>query len=365
MKKVLFIAAVSGSLFMGCNSHNFTVNGTVEGASDGKAYLIAFNETQGGIDTLATASITSGKFTLKGNVEEPRFANIIIEKKNFPLLLEKSVFTATITYPTNEGGTPATPVAEIKGGEGQEVYKLFNEIQQEFSLKVMELQMALATATDAVERDSIEQLFIECQENVMAKEMEIIKANPDAYATAFQVYNRALGIEDAEGMKEMYNLLGEKGKATKYGKLIEEQIQQMERVAIGQIAPDFKVVTPAGDSISLYGIEAKVKLIDFWASWCAPCRAENPNVVKAYAEYQSKGLEIIGVSLDSERENWLDAIEVDGLTWKHGIDQTGATAMLYGVVGIPHTLLLDQNNRILDKNLRGDELKAKLAELLD
>ena len=117
----------------------------------------------------------------------------------------------------------------------------------------------------------------------------------------------------------------------------------------------------------MYDIKGKVKLIDFWASWCGPCRGENPHVVEIYKEYHPKGLEIFGVSLDNNKEAWVKAIADDGLVWKHGSDLKGwqsAPAKLYSVTGIPHTILLDENNKIIAKNLRGDELKQKIAELL-
>ena len=158
-----------------------------------------------------------------------------------------------------------------------------------------------------------------------------------------------------------------KAKASAQGKAIAAQIAKLESTAIGQIAPNFTITTPEGESISLYDIKGKVKLIDFWASWCGPCRGENPHVVEIYKEYHPKGLEIFGVSLDNNKEAWVKAIADDGLVWKHGSDLKGwqsAPAQLYSVSGIPHTVLLDENNKIIAKNLRGDELKQKIAELL-
>ena len=141
----------------------------------------------------------------------------------------------------------------------------------------------------------------------------------------------------------------------------------MESLSVGRVAPDFTVQTPEGKSFTMYSVKAKLKIIDFWASWCGPCRGENPHVVEIYKEYHPKGLEIFGVSLDNNKEAWVKAIADDGLVWKHGSDLKGwqsAPAQLYSVTGIPHTVLLDENNKIIAKNLRGDELKQKIAELL-
>ena len=132
---------------------------------------------------------------------------------------------------------------------------------------------------------------------------------------------------------------------------------------------DIELITPEGERkwLSEYVGHSKFLFIDFWASWCGPCRGENPHVVEIYKEYHPKGLEIFGVSLDNNKEAWVKAIADDGLVWKHGSDLKGwqsAPAQLYSVTGIPHTVLLDENNKIIAKNLRGDELKQKIAELL-
>ena len=139
------------------------------------------------------------------------------------------------------------------------------------------------------------------------------------------------------------------------------------KTSVGQVVPDFSLPSMNGEEVAIRSFRGKYVLLDFWASWCGPCRGENPHVVEIYKEYHPKGLEIFGVSLDNNKEAWVKAIADDGLVWKHGSDLKGwqsAPAQLYSVSGIPHTVLLDENNKIIAKNLRGDELKQKIAELL-
>ena len=143
--------------------------------------------------------------------------------------------------------------------------------------------------------------------------------------------------------------------------------ETMMKTAVGQVVPDFSLPSKNGKEVAISSFRGKYVLLDFWASWCGPCRGENPHVVEIYKEYHPKGLEIFGVSLDNNKEAWVKAIADDGLVWKHGSDLKGwqsAPAQLYSVSGIPHTVLLDENNKIIAKNLRGDELKQKIAELL-
>ncbi|MFN8397618.1 MAG: TlpA disulfide reductase family protein [Bacteroidia bacterium] len=143
-------------------------------------------------------------------------------------------------------------------------------------------------------------------------------------------------------------------------------IRQLEGMAVGALAPEIEAPTPAGKALKLSDFRGKVVLIDFWASWCRPCRMENPNVVKAYNKYHPKGFEILGVSLDDNKEKWETAIKQDGLIWNHISDLRGwqaQPAQVYGVNSIPATVLVDREGKILARNLRGPALEAKLAEL--
>ena len=150
-------------------------------------------------------------------------------------------------------------------------------------------------------------------------------------------------------------------------KFLAERVAVMQKVAIGQPALDFALVDPAGIPVPISSFKGKYLLIDFWASWCGPCRRENPNVVKLYNDFNDKGFEIIGVSFDDDRDKWLKAIEDDKLTWAHVSDLQGwgcEAGKLYAVNSIPATVLLNREGVIIAKNLRGDALRKKLEELL-
>ncbi|MDX1940132.1 MAG: TlpA disulfide reductase family protein [Saprospiraceae bacterium] len=149
---------------------------------------------------------------------------------------------------------------------------------------------------------------------------------------------------------------------------LQRQLDAVKSFEVGGTAPDFTQKTPAGEEMKLSDLRGKVVLVDFWASWCGPCRRENPNVVKMYNEYKDKGFEILGVSLDQDKGRWLQAIEKDGLTWRHVSDLKGwqnEVAQLYSVSAIPHTILLDAEGKIIARNLRGPALENKLAELFE
>ena len=145
-------------------------------------------------------------------------------------------------------------------------------------------------------------------------------------------------------------------------------VETEKRTKIGAVAPDFSGPTPEGKQLALNEIKGKITLIDFWAGWCKPCRMENPNIVSVYDKYKDKGLEIIGVSLDRDRNQWLQAIEDDGLEWNQVSNVQyfqGPIAQLYNIQAIPAAFLLDENGVIIAKDLRGPALEAMVAQLLN
>ena len=358
MRKLLLSIVAASMTLAACNAQSgYKVTGTVEGMPDGKAIIATVNGSS--LDTLAKADVKNGSFEFTGNVSEPTGAYIMVigQRGAIPFMLEN----ANITVNAGQAGLTVT------GSEGQKIYDQFMAINTTTQQEAMKLQQEYQAANgDQAKMQAVQEAYAKLMTDAQAKETELIKANPDSYVSAFVIVS-GMGQMEYEQLKERYNLLGEKAKASAQGKAIAAQIAKLESTAIGQIAPNFTITTPEGESISLYDIKGKVKLIDFWASWCGPCRGENPHVVEIYKEYHPKGLEIFGVSLDNNKEAWVKAIADDGLVWKHGSDLKGwqsAPAQLYSVSGIPHTVLLDENNKIIAKNLRGDELKQKIAELL-
>ncbi|MBX3165349.1 MAG: redoxin domain-containing protein [Bacteroidetes bacterium] len=151
-------------------------------------------------------------------------------------------------------------------------------------------------------------------------------------------------------------------------KLFHDMVGKMTATTIGQVAPNIKLENPEGKTLELYALRGKIVLIDFWASWCGPCRREMPTVVAAYKKFKNKGFEIFGVSLDMDKSRWIEAIAKDGITWGQVSDLKqwdSEAARLYNVQAIPYTVLLDREGKIIAKNLRGEDLETKLAEVLN
>ncbi|MDN5288119.1 MAG: AhpC/TSA family protein [Mucilaginibacter sp.] len=194
-----------------------------------------------------------------------------------------------------------------------------------------------------------------------------IKQHPDAFASLY-LLNNMITVIPAEKAQFYYNELGKSYKTTSYSQSILKAIDAKKVTAIGKMAPDFEQPDTIGKMIKLSDFKGKYVLLDFWASWCVPCREENPNLVKAYAQYKDKGFTVLSVSLDQpgKKAAWLNAIHHDQLTWTQVSDLkfwNNAAAKLYGIQAIPQNFLLDKDGKIIAVNIKGEELDKKLQEI--
>jgi len=185
--------------------------------------------------------------------------------------------------------------------------------------------------------------------------------------TPFAILVNSQMSEDAARMESRYARLTPAAKESKYGKILGSSVAEAKIGAVGSMAMDFTQNDPDGKPVTLSSFRGKYVLVDFWASWCKPCRDENPNVVDAFNKYQVKNFTVLGVSLDRSKDPWLKAIKDDNLTWTHVSDLkfwNNAVSQQYRISSIPQNLLIDPKGVIIAKNLRGKELQDRLAELL-
>jgi peroxiredoxin len=199
---------------------------------------------------------------------------------------------------------------------------------------------------------------------------DFIANNPNSFVSLMALIEYSRLNPDMNDIASLFNLLSEDIQNTVEGKNIGIQLSVSRTTAIGVVAPDFTQNDPNGKPVRLSDFRGKYLLVDFWASWCGPCRKENPHVVSAYNQYKDKNFEILGISLDNQgnKQSWLDAIRKDGLTWPQVSDLKGwqnAVALQYNVQSIPHNLLLNPQGVIIAKNLRGEKLTAKLKEIFE
>jgi len=258
---------------------------------------------------------------------------------------------------------------KITGSPTQDIFKTYIAEMEKLNKEVLALQgkyqNAMTTGnTSEADKAKIDYQAIIDNNKVYSKNFVKEHSNSvvSAYITLFQLADQ---IDVAE-LDSLASKFAPELSKSEYVVKINERIQEQKKTAIGIVAPDFTMNDPEGKPIQLSSLRGKIVLVDFWAAWCGPCRQENPNVVKLYQQYHDKGFEILGVSLDKNKEDWLKAIKADNLTWMHVSDLQywqNAAARLYGVNAIPQSFLLDKDGKIIGKGLRGEQLANKLMEL--
>ena len=359
----LLLLGQSGTDCWAQASQKFTVKGKIEGVASGKLLLLSVTGEQT-VDTLDSFTFNSPDFELSGTANEPIIGKIILEgfAGGFEFLAEPGVaYTATLTNGAQtpiQGGTLQNALNEFSKELAKD-QKALRDLQVVFdSLRAANKYRSASKVNDSIQAFSQESqkrqnAFMQKQDNLLS-----------AYFTLARISQQDLPLD---ATKQAYSQLGEKAKQSPAGKIIAQRIARMEGTTAGRLAPDFTLQTPDGKSVTLSQIKAKVKIVDFWASWCGPCRLNNPDLKKLYEAYKDKGQEIVGVSLDNVRKNWLGAIEKDGLPWIQVSSLKGwkcATAQAYSVSAIPALFVLDSENRIIAKNIKGEALWNFIADYL-
>jgi peroxiredoxin len=202
--------------------------------------------------------------------------------------------------------------------------------------------------------------------DLQANNLEFAKTHPDSFFAPVALFGTAANDKTVTIAEQVFKTFSPAIQATDNSKTIKELIAAHYRLKIGAAAPVFTQVNPAGKAVSLASYKGKIVLVDFWASWCSPCRQEIPNLLSQYKMYKDKGFEILSVSLDSSRDKWLKAVQQEGMGWAQVSDLNGSSnsvARLYGVSAIPATFLVDRDGKLISTNLRGEDLNKKLAEL--
>lgn len=341
-----------------------TIKGKIENIKKGQLLLLA-RTSEEKVDTLGVCAIKKGKFELKASINEPLVTQIILDgySGGFTLFAEPGV---TYKAYLSEGKD-----YYIKGGKLNDSYTAHMKASDSLRTIISGLQErydAMRTGMKFRSASLVNDTLQREQEKLRMFTKEFLDGN-DNIISAYTIYSnidmREPGLSD---VKKMYGSLGEGAKNSQFGRMIKERITRMEKTAGGAKAPDFTLEDINGNTITMSTVKGKIKIIDFWASWCGPCRLNNPALKKLYDKYHEKGLEIIGVSLDTKRDAWANAVEKDGLNWINVSSLKGwkcDITRLYNIKGVPSLFILDEENNIIATGLRGEQLENFLKENLE
>ena len=307
-----------------------------------------------------------GKFSLKGTALAPGIYQLKVDESNQVLLfLDNKTRVQIIGDAKN---LPATYA--VKGSKDAEVLRQFTQVMEGSKAQLEDLNKRYNAAGQAGKTDemkAVEKEYLAVQGRNNAKLKGLIRKNATSVVSGFAVGAFLNPDEEFQFTDSVAAVQRKVNPGSPFTKELTARLEPMRVTAKGALAPEINLATPEGKPLALSSLRGKYVLLDFWASWCGPCRQENPNVVKAYNKFKDKGFTIYSVSLDQDRAKWLKAIETDGLAWHHVSDLAGwnsAGGSAYGVKAIPQSFLIDPQGHIVAKNLRGEALAAKLAEVL-
>ena len=364
--KNLIILFVVAALLTACSTKepHYVVKGKIAGGDSVTFFLK--KRVAGQYVNLDSAMVLRGEITMKGGkVEYPEMVSLVTadNRKGMQFFLENSEITIT-------GHMDSLYNAVVTGSKTQSEYEALNK---PFNAKMMDLSKQYQVArkdNDTAKTSAIEKQYGALEKEMTQAQKDFIRNNPSSFASPMILRSiwYDMTAEEIEGYINGFDTTIAKIQMVKDMKI---RVESLKNVEIGKKAPDFTLNDVTDQPVALYSKVGKSKLllVDFWASWCGPCRQENPNVVKVWKEFNKKGFDVFGVSLDrpGAKDAWLQAIEKDQLTWTHVSDLKFwdcAAAKQYAVNSIPANFLLDESGTIIGKNLRGDDLYNKVKELL-
>lgn len=374
MRKILLTALAAAPALFSQAQKSVTLDGELKNI-DNPIEKVFISYRSGSENISDTVAVVDGKYQFTLKLQEPTIARLTASGKTGPGVSAGKTRALVFLDQTNMTliQTDSFSNVQMTGSKANDEFKKLNDSRKALSderNKAIQQYAAFAKEQNREGMKSVETKVDSLDEVIRKQYGAYVKKSPSSPIAVFALQQYAGYSIVASEVAPLYKKLPKSSQATPSGKELAKAIEIAEKTGIGQVAIDFTQNDTLGKPISLSSFRGKYVLLDFWASWCGPCRAENPNVVKAYNAYKSKGFDVLSVSLDREtaKEKWLKAIHDDNLTWTHVSDLqywNNAVAKMYGIQSIPQNFLIDPQGKIIGKNLRGEELEKKLAAIFN
>jgi thiol-disulfide isomerase/thioredoxin len=372
MKKIFSILLSVAALSATAQTPGFTINGKIGDLNGKKVY---FSYMTDGKDHTDSATLVNGAFHFSGQMHAYSSVRMALDHKNVGR--EIATHGGDVIYfhfgneTLNIASNDSLENAKMTGSKTYDEYAAYAKAVGPMPWDIDKISNAEIAAAPELVNDTaftnqVARHHFKMIADFQAKNLEFAKTHPNSYFAPVALFGTASNDKTVTIAEQVFKTFSPEIQATDNGKVIQGFIEAHYRLKIGGAAPVFSQLNPAGKPVSLATYKGKIVLIDFWASWCSPCRQEIPNLVNQYKMYKDKGFEILSVSLDSSRDKWLKAVQQEGMAWPQVCDLNGnsnSVARLYGVSAIPATFLVDRDGKLISTGLRGEELNKKLAEL--